>query len=57
MLAKFLPVIHQLLIMPTNRGQDMLDTWKLAMQGSREAAENADELMVPSFHWARVYRI
>lgn len=57
MLGAFLPVIKQLLVEPTYRGQDMLDAWKQAMQGSRLAAENADALMVPSFHWARVYRI
>ena len=57
MLASFLPVIYQLLSKPTYRGQQMLDNWKKAMQSSREAAENADALSVPSFHWARIYRI
>ena len=57
MLGSFLPVIKALMTKPTYRGQQMLDNWKLAMQGSREAAEAADLLKVPSFHWARVYRI
>ena len=58
MLGSFLPLTHAVLMRPTtDRGQQMLDTWKLAMQASREAAERADRLRVPSFHWARVYRI
>ena len=35
----------------------MLDRWKQAMIDSQAAAERADRLQVPSFHWARVYRI
>lgn len=59
MLASYLPITHAVLVRPLKegRGQDLVDVWYRAMQDSSKAAEGADLLKVPSFHWARVYRI
>lgn len=59
MLASYLPITRAVLVKPTleGRGQDLVDVWYRAMQDSRKAADDADLIKVPSFHWARMYRI
>jgi len=62
MLEDYLPITHYALLRPTlggaeQRGARLAAAWAKAMQDSRAAADEADLLMVPSFHWARIYRI
>ena len=62
MLEDYLPITHYALLRPTlggaeQRGAQLAAAWAKAMQDSRAAADEADLLMVPSFHWARIYRI
>ena len=59
LLAYFLPATYYALNKPTQTRDwaSMLGRWARAMQEAKAAAEEADQLKVPSFHWARIYRI
>ncbi len=60
LLAEYLPITRFALLRPTmglDRSIQLAEAWVKAMRDSRAAADEADLLKVPSFHWARVYRI
>lgn len=58
-LNDFLPLLCTLMEKSMNQTtkENMKQAWLKAMKESSTAAEDADVLKVPSFHWARVYRI
>ena len=56
-LDDFLPITKAILTRPSDRAQALFEAWKQSMQDLRDADEDAYNLKVPAFHWARVFRI
>lgn len=59
MLDAFLPQLREIMdrALSRERGQELFDNWRERITESVEAARAADNLGVPTFHWAGIYRI